>query len=138
MDKVYRVEDSEGRGPYTSDLFMHHLQFTAPHARPSWVKMLGQHQCCPRHPGPYVDWKGSPIFNRYITEFNFGCPSPTALVGWFSLLGDLIDAGFKVVEVSVWKRYDSNTGYQSAFHRDEVDSKRVLSYKEVIELAETN
>ncbi len=137
MDKVYRVEDSVGMGPYTSEIYFGYVRKYNSYDRPEWCAMLAEHQASTRHPGPFRDWSDfSSTFGGFngITAFLFGCPTPNALVGWFSRLEDLTLAGFKIVEVTVPKRYDSRSGYQTAYPRDSVDSKRELSYKELREM----
>lgn len=137
MDKVYRVEDSDGMGPYTSEIYYSQIRNFSSWDRPAWCKMLAEHQMSVRHPGPYADWGWGtgPFVRDGVTPYHFGCPNPKALLGWFSLLEDLVKAGFKIVELTVLSRFDSSSGYQCAFRRDAVDSKRELSYKEFVELA---
>lgn len=139
MPKVYRVEDKTGLGPYTSDLFVaSNINYWE---QPTWMHMLREHQRSDRHPGPYYDWINAnanianPFFNNGISRYKFGCPSAETLLGWFRLLGDLVDAGFLIVELEVKESFISKSGFQCAYDPSKVDTIRQLSYRELKDIA---
>lgn len=82
--QVWRIEDSDGRGPYDNS------------AHPHFRRLCNSHDASPHHPSWYRDY-GS-IRYAYVS----GCASENQLRMWFyGFVAPLLREGFRIVTYTV-------------------------------------
>lgn len=120
---VYRIENSNGDGPYYEDQI--------------YEERSEDEQPTPYHP----DYAGQDFTDKELDflfekrePLLFGFDSPYDAVLWFGedTLSDLYNKGFKVCEMHAKKVYLSHTKRQIMFVNDETQPKRELSLDEVL------
>jgi hypothetical protein len=107
--KVYRLEDENGKGPYSGTRHEDSAAARVKYAH-NWADD-GTHPCPQFSDGPY-----------YMDSFELsGCASLDSLIAWFDpFIDELLDEGFELVELDVPShlvRHCSNSD-QLVFHED--------------------
>ncbi len=108
--KVYRIEDENGNGPYTSKknrAFSERLIFS--HCNPA------------EHPGPFTDGLEDVLWRSQYpnSQLLFGFLSEVQAFDWFyDFWDELSDNGFVLVEYEAELYWSGNSGKQILFFRE--------------------
>lgn len=114
MYTIYRIENSEGNGPYRS-YHSHRLNLLIEHSVPL------------THPNNRDDLSGKMLLNQQIKKLYCACPSKQLLYKWFyGWITKLKKENFFVVKITVSNYIMGNSGRQCFFKQEDVISKEII------------